>query len=87
MVGKVPVAYTGGRRHVPEDIRDNGLGTIESECCPCPLDRVDRGSALSNHGALPHLSRLNITREKLRTPLFRPTEPGGKEGPVLSMGT
>src|SRR5262245_15411309 len=78
---------TGSRRRVPQDIHANGLGTIESECRPCALDRVDRGSALSNPGALSHLLRPNIARGKLRTPLSRPTEPGCKEGPVLSIDT
>ena len=87
MVGKVPVSYTGGRWHIPEDFRDNGLGTIKSECRPCPLDRFDRGSAFSNHCALLHLLRLNIARETLQTPLSRPTEPGDEAGPVLSMST
>ena len=60
----------GGRGHFPLGHPRYGLGTIESECRPYPLNGVDRGSDLSYHGASPHLLRLSITREKLRTPLY-----------------
>jgi len=83
MLGKVPGYNTGGRRHFS---RRYGLGAIESECSPYPLDLVDRGNAPSFHCALPHLLRLSIIREKLRTSLSRPTQPEGKEGPCTLNG-